>query len=106
VLPQQAILTAAATTPAGAARLNSLVAALMPASPVAAAAPVAIGCSQSSGNGFVGPAISVAASGLTFHVSTDADACAGGTAVTVPYGQLDGLVNPLIVDLVAVKEGA
>jgi hypothetical protein len=112
VIPQQGILTAAATAPAGAARLNALVASLVPASsqPTSSqggnsSAPVATGCTQSSDAGFVGPAIGVTATGLTFYVSTDAGGCAGDVAVSVPYNRLDGLVNPLIVSLVAVKEG-
>ncbi|MEY9931232.1 hypothetical protein ABH926_005881 [Catenulispora sp. GP43] len=107
LIPQQAVLTAAATTPDGATRLNALVASLLPPSQATAVyPPTATGCAQSSAAGFVGPAIGVTADGLTFYVGTAADSCAGGIAVSVPYSKLNGLVNPLIVSLVGVKGGA
>ena len=106
VIPQSALLTSRASTSAGAARLNSLVARLMPKSgstaPDPGAVPVAVGCEQITGDGFAGPPIAVTATGLTFYVSNALDGCAGEVPIEIPYAQLQGLVNPQIQALAEV----
>jgi hypothetical protein len=109
VIPQNALLTTQAATSAGAARLNALVAALMPKSgssaPVDGADPVAVGCQQIDGSTFVGPAITVTSTGLTFYVSNQPGGCAGIVPVQVPFNELRGLVNPLVQQLATVPVG-
>lgn len=107
VVPQQAILSAAVATPAGASKLQSAVLAYVPSALGinGGAYPLASGCEQSYGNSLVGPAMDVGSGTVTFYVSTVQGGCAGAMPAVVPFDKLTGLINPLIVQLAQVPAG-
>lgn len=102
VVPQSQILTPAAQSGAGAARLNALVNSLLPASASSQVPVAVVGCQQPFDGADIAPAIAVTATGLTFYVSTNPYTCDGDTPVAVPFDRLAGLVSPTVEQLASI----